>query len=129
MTPSSRRLGHHLADGAATDGVDARAGLVEERDLRATDQREGEGQPPLLATGQLAPGAALETGEAHPLEQVGGGEGVVVERGSVAQRLAHPHAGAHAPGLQHHAHPPGEGRVVAIGSSPITDARPAAGRR
>ena len=62
--------GDDLADLLATHRVDPGAGLVEERDLRAADQREGEGEPSLLAAGDLPPGAPLEAREPDPLEQL-----------------------------------------------------------
>ena len=69
VTPSSRSPATTSRMAWRPVRVDPGRRLVEERHLGPPDEGEGEGEPPLLAAGQLAPGPPLLARQPHPLEQ------------------------------------------------------------
>src|SRR5690606_19213161 len=101
---------------AASLGVEARRGLVEEQQLGAPDDAEGDVDPPLLTAGELR-----DTGGGLLFEADGGDHlldvaRIRVEPGEVAQLLAHRRGARLAGRLQHDAELrlPGEGRVARV---------------
>ena len=118
------QLADDLADDLAAAHVDPGGRLVEERHLRLAHQGQPEGDPPLLAARQLAPGPPFEAGEAEPVDQGAHVEGRRVQRGPVAQHLRHPHRGVDAALLQHHADA-GRERGVVAGGVEAEDRQPA----
>ncbi len=116
--PVGREVAHHLADQLAPRHVDARGRLVEERDLRPTDEREGEGEALLFTPGELAPhrGAALcEPDAGQQFVRVGR---LREEGGVEAQDLDRTDARVDAAFLQHDADRRGEGVVVGVRVEP-----------
>ncbi len=108
-------LADHLPDGDAALRVDPGCGLVEEGDLRPADESQGQCEPALLTTRELAPGATLAAGQADPLEQRNSVRRCVVERRRMPQRFQGADARVHATRLEHHAHATGERGVVGQG--------------
>jgi hypothetical protein len=115
--------GAQLADqapgGATTLDVEPRGGFIEEHDLWAPDQGQGEGQPLLLASGQSAPRGSRAVAQAEPVEQCSGWKRAGVKRGIEAQDFAHasgridPAGGR--PALRHDADTGPKGHGVASG--------------
>ena len=105
--------------------------LVEERHLGPADERQGQGEPLLLAARQLAPGPALGPAQARPARAApAGSSGRRVERGGEAQQ-------PRAPGPPGGRRPPAASRRCGrsaprgrrAGRARAPTAGPAAGRR
>ncbi len=106
-------LADHLTDELAAGHVDPRGRLVEEGDLGAAHQRQGQGEALGLAAREAAHRGGGPLDQADPLEQVVGVLGARVVRGEQAEGLPGGDAWVDAALLQHHADAAGEGLVVA----------------
>jgi hypothetical protein len=106
MSGSSSRL----PEAAARLYVESRRGLVEEEQVGAAGQREGEANPLGLAAGQLLHPPVGDVGETGQPEQVGLAAPAVIELAEQRDQLGDLRAVRQAAGLDHPADLPGSDR-------------------
>ena len=100
------------ADGNPALGIDAAGGLVEERHLWPSDQRQRKRKSLLLAAREVAPLRGGDGAEADRFEQLSGGDRVRVVGGEEIEHPLRPEHRVDAAALQHHPHAPGQRGVV-----------------
>ena len=99
-----------LPEAAARLHVQGRRRLVEEEQVGAAGQREGEAHPLGLATGQLFHPPVGDVGEAGQPDQVGLAAGAVIELAEQRDQLGDLRTVRQAAGLHHPADLPGSDR-------------------
>ena len=112
--PLFAQFGDEIEDHLAGLRVQARAGLVEEQDLRIADQRRGEGEALFLPAGQAPHVGAAEGVDAQAPDQLIHRPRVLVHAGDVPQQGDGPGRRRQAAVLQHHAHAGAEPRAGRI---------------
>ncbi len=109
LVPQRPQQGSHLL---AAGHVDRRRRLVQEQDLGRAGQRQGQRQPLLFATGQLAPRRPRPLTEPDHRQQLGGAAAVAVVGAEQGGGLLGPDPGVDPALLQHDPHPPHELAVL-----------------
>lgn len=127
--PVLRETADNPADDVASVHIDAARRFVEEGDVRSRGERESQGNPLLLATGQPAPRGPRTVREPDLFDESVRVDATVVEGAEVPDDVAHPGPGVDAAPLEHHTHPFGEQVMAGNGIQPehghMTAGRPA----